>query len=134
MTISLHAIERFAQRVLNIDRALSLREKLSIRIMILRIIKECCPCAYELQNGKFVVSDYDCNFIFDHDSLVTVTNARNRPSFLEGGIRRSGRKIKKFLTEKRLKRELQRNYYERTRLAEAWMGTKESNTLYKQKG
>ena len=83
--------------------------------MIKKIIIEECPQAVQLKDGTYPIPDYGCKLVIKNGQVVTVKNAIkdvDKPSFLVGGIRKSGRKVKKFLQKQRQEMKRKDSYYE----------------------
>ncbi len=101
--ISLHAAEKYAERIMGITppegKTFSAEKIDAIQVLILRILTECHPNALVLGEGTFECSEYDCKLCMQNGIVTTIKQYDNKDrKRFKGGIMKSGKKVKKSKT------------------------------------
>ncbi len=93
ITVSIHAILRFAERILNITKNLSTEQCEHIDVIIKEAILEEHPEAYTIGAGSYLLEGYNAKIKLKNFNVMTVMHTDDIESpRLNGGVLRSGRK------------------------------------------
>ena len=100
ITVSIHAIERFAERILNVDYEDSIQLSEAKRCQINDLIKQELlsehPEAYEIGSGAYILADYNVKVsVIDYTVTTSIKLGEEQYARVGGGIIRSGKKVKK---------------------------------------
>ena len=98
--VSLHAAEKYAERVMGIlppeGKEFSAEKIDGIQRLILRILIECHPDALVLGEGTFECKTYDCKICMQNGIVTTIKDlSYSDGKKYRGGIMNSGSKRKK---------------------------------------
>ena len=98
--ISLHAAEKYAERIMGITppegKVFPLKKLESIKVLILRILTECHPNALIIGEGTFTCKEYDCKLCMQEGVVTTVKGYdKTESKRFRGGIMKSGSAAKK---------------------------------------
>lgn len=106
ITVSHHAIIRFMQRALRFDeKHIPTQQEMDhVNDMILSELKDKYPLAFELGAGEYRLRDYEVIVVLINFKITTVkTDCKEDPK-LNGGILRSGGKVKKLRGSRYIKK------------------------------
>lgn len=119
ITVSHHAIVRFMQRALGFDeKHIPTQPEMDhINDMILSELKDKYPLAFELGAGEYKLRDYEVVVVVINFKITTVKTDSKAESKLNGGILRSGGKVKKLRGSKYVKK---RHTDRNTNTSSAW--------------
>lgn len=94
--VTLHAVERYAERVMKVDRPEEKEKIEAIASNILSTLIDAHPLALEIGNGEFSIpgQDYKICMLDGHVTTVSTFKPESGKAYY-GGIMKSGKKIKK---------------------------------------
>ena len=102
--VSIHACERFATRIMNIElheNGLTFPQIEALTKKIYKIAIECHPTIFDMSSGHHKCAEYDCTLVVNDGVIVTVKKyEKDRCTDYKGGIHRSGSKFKKLKWER----------------------------------